>query len=929
MTYACRVIAEIADPRGRWFTRIAVGLASVTASACLWADDGGDYPQGDYLKHVKPILRQNCFACHGVLKQKAGLRLDSASWILHGGDSGTVITPGIPSDSLLLKRVTATDAAHRMPPEHEGDSLTLEQVRRIRTWIENGAPAPKDEPLEADPRDHWAFQPVVRPRIPVVENTAWIRNAIDSFLAQQHQQRQLVPQPEAARIELLRRLHLDLIGIPPTATEITAFENHHAPDWYERALARLMDDPRHGERWARHWMDIWRYSDWWGLGSQLRRSQKHIWHWRDWIIESLNDDMPYDEMVRLMLAADELAPNDLDKLRATGFLARNYWLFNRDQWMDETVEHVSKGFLGLTINCAKCHDHKYDPIAQTDFYRMRAFFEPYHVRLDVLPGQSDLTNDGLPCVYDGLPNVATYLYIRGQEKQPDKSTVMTPGVPESLTTEEIRIEPVNLPLSAWEPARRPWVIDSYMTAARENVPKAIQAASLALKKLDTAVKESATTSQSNSENNAATVDPAAIVQECQQELTIAKLAVDLAIAQLRSVERRADAMRAAWQAGEGPADNHQTDSAVAAIRAEREWVVVQRQHEVAVAKLESLRAKEDAQESAEKKLKEARDSLDKAIASTNADITAADQPTPLVGAEWTPTRFLDSTTDDPTVSFVPTSTGRRSALAKWIADNRNPLTARVAVNHLWIRHMGEPLVTTLFDFGLNGSRPTHPELLDWLAAELMDSGWSMKHLHRLITSSAAYRMSSSMAGGESNAAQDPNNRYWWRRVPIRIESQLVRDSLFAHAGTLDQTMGGPSVPGPSQVTSTRRSLYFFHSNNERNLFLTSFDEALVTECYRREQSIVPQQALALTNSRTVLDAAPLIARRLSAGIADEETFIRGAFAVLLGMHAGDDEVSSSRRALMAWRELPDGSSDNAEAHFVWTLINHNDFITLR
>ena len=186
--------------------------------------------------------------------------------------------------------------------------------------------------------------------------------------------------------------------MPPTLEQIKEADSDREDGWYERLADRLLNSPQHGERWARHWMDIWRYSDWWGLGDQLRNSQQHIWHWRDWIVDSLNANVPYDEMIRSMLAADELYPNDLDKLRATGFLARQYFLFNRHSWLDETVEHVSKGFLGLTMNCAKCHDHKFDPIEQADYYRMRAFFEPYYVRMDSVPTEPDLTRDGIPRV---------------------------------------------------------------------------------------------------------------------------------------------------------------------------------------------------------------------------------------------------------------------------------------------------------------------------------------------------------------------------------------------------------------------------------------------------------------------------------------------------------------------------------------------------
>ena len=219
-------------------------------------------------------------------------------------------------------------------------------------------------------------------------------------------------------------------------------------------------------------MDIWRYSDWWGLGDQLRNSQQHIWHWRDWIVDSLNANVPYDEMIREMLDADELYPNDLDKLRATGFLARQYFLFNRHTWLDETVEHVSKGFLGLTMNCAKCHDHKFDPIKQADYYRMRAFFEPYYVRTDSVPTEPDLTRDGIPRVYDGKVDTPTYLFVRGQETNPDKKQPLAPGVPEIFAFKEIDIKPVPIPLEACQPERRPWVLKSNIEAATKKLASA-------------------------------------------------------------------------------------------------------------------------------------------------------------------------------------------------------------------------------------------------------------------------------------------------------------------------------------------------------------------------------------------------------------------------------------------------------------------------
>ncbi|MEZ6063488.1 MAG: DUF1553 domain-containing protein [Planctomycetaceae bacterium] len=863
-----------------------------------------------YQEHVKPVLRQRCFACHGALRQEAGLRLDSADLITSGGDSGPAVVPGEAAQSLLLDRISSAEPAERMPPEHEGEPLSREQIRFVEAWIAAGAFGPADEVPEADPTEHWAFQTVVRPDVPQV-SPDWAMNPVDAFLAASQQQHGLHPQPEAERIVLLRRLHLDLIGIPPTAEPIAQFENDRSAEWYQAAVDRLLNDPRHGERWARHWMDVWRYSDWWGLGEQLRNSQKHIWHWRDWIIESLNSDVPYDEMLRLMLAADELYPDDPDKLRATGFLARNYFLFNRVQWMDETVEHVSKGFLGLTMNCTRCHDHKYDPFEQLDYYRMRAFFEPYHVRLDVVPGEPDLQRDGLPRVFDAWPDVPTHRYIRGDEKNSDTSVGIPPGVPELLAFRELDIAPVDLPVEAWQPQRQPWVIDNLIAAAQQEVVAAEQA-------LD-AIAPAAT---SGAETSGATTGAAAD----SMDRRVAEAALVLSQAKLKEVQCRAAAWRAVWN--EASPDVQQATHNEA-VRAAREFAVAQAQHGLAVAERNAKQAAEDKKPAAVTAAETARATLEAARQAAAADPVPTDALQEFVGAKWTATRFLNSGADDPAPSFLPQSTGRRSALARWITDRRNPLTARVAVNHIWMRHMGEPLVPAVFDFGRKSAAPTHRKLLDWLAAEFMDHDWDMKHLHRIIVSSAAYRMSSSTAGAKHNLSIDPENRYWWRRTPVRLESQVVRDSLLSLAGTLDPTIGGPPVENSAQDTSTRRGLYFFHSNNDRNLFLTTFDEALVKDCYRREQSIVPQQALALTNSRLALDAAQNIAARLSATSPDDAAFVKNAFRVLVGINPDDQEMSASLDALKSWRSLPDGSADAARTSFVHVLINHNDFVTLR
>ncbi len=1080
----------------------------------------------DYLKSVKPLLQERCYTCHGALKQKATLRLDTVAAMLKGGESGPALKRGAADASMLIKKVTATDLDERMPPLHEGEPFNQAQVSVLREWIAAGAPAPPDEKPEQDPREHWAFRSRVKPPVPAVANAKWVRNPIDSFISKQHAAHGLTPQREAPREVLLRRLYLDLIGIPPTGAEIAAVEKETGGAWYEAAVERLLSDPRHGERWARHWMDVWRYSDWWGLGDQLRNSQKHMWHWRDWIVESLNADTPYDEMVRQMLAADELYPSDQRKLRATGFLARNYFIFNRNPWMEETVEHVNKAFLALTMNCSKCHDHKYDPIAQTDYYGMRAFFEPYHVRLDVVPGATDVDRDGIPRVFDGLTDAPTYRYIRGDESKPDKSKPIAPGIPAIFAFKQLDVRPVTLPPEAWQPELQPWVSDAHIAPARKKVVAAEEALARAKKEVEAVAKRGTKTEgvtpavdvppkpvistqfagldpthwklfggewsqqagrleqkkdgQTRSvlrlidpaprdfdatmrftlrggslyrsvgiTFDATTLDPsqagtagdseilvyvsghapgpkvqAAYSRGAQahypadgmvtrpitldreytlrvrardtlvnvelngepvlawrsplarrdgalqfttfdalatfHEITVAPLdvtaklrepsakaatlpatpestlaeakaaqavaeqAVLLAKAELESVTKRSEAMIAArTKAGD------ETAKREAAVRAELRVAAAKARHAVADAESRLLRAAATKKAGVEKELTTARGNLVNAEKAVEAPLKPDATYARLIGAKWTPTRFRDSGKDDPPVPFPQTSTGRRKALAEWIADARNPLTARVAANHIWLRHTGTPLVGTVFDFGRKGASPTHPELLDWLASELVESGWSMRHLHRLIVTSAAYRMSSSLTGAGANSAKDPDNTHFWRRTPVRLEAQVVRDSMLALSGELDVTLGGASVPPSEQDNSKRRSLYFFHSNNERNRFLTAFDEAAVKECYRRDQSIVPQQALALSNSALVQDAAVKIAARISEAAPDESGFIHGAWLLIPGIAASDAEIAASARALDAWRKVPGGSASAARAQLVGALLNHNDFVTLR
>lgn len=867
-------------------------------------------PSGvDYVRDIKPLLRARCYACHGALQQKGGLRLDTVGAMRRGGRHGPVLDADHPERSPLLERVGGADPSERMPPENEGKPLDTVQQQWLRAWLLAGAPGPVDERPEDDPRLHWAFQPPRRPVPPHPVTPGWGRNPIDAFLARHHAEHGLVPTEEAPRSLLIRRLYLDLTGLPPAPEEPGGAAEDVSPGWYERLVDRLLDDPAHGERWARHWMDLWRYSDAWGLGDQLRNSQRHLWHWRDWIVEALNSDRGYDTMVRAMLAADESDPEDPVELRASGYLARNFFLFNRNQWLDETVEHVAKGFLGLTLNCSKCHDHKYDPFPQADYYRFRAFFEPYHVRLDVLPGEPDLSRDGLPRAFDRQLDIPTYRFLRGQEASPDTSTVLSPDVPSALGLPLPPIRRVPLPDSAAQPARRSWVRADLLAAARKSVDRARETHLAAVSGVPSATDASSS--------------------------RLAELRLRAAEEALASLQARVRASEAEWEGA--------PDAAVlrgVAVRSERGV----RLAEARVAMAEAESSSSDLQaEGGKDRLAKARAALVQAEAEAGKDPGPEETFRPLEGARWSATRFLDSTKDDPSLPFPSESTGRRTALGAWLTDPRNPLTARVAVNHLWARHLGAALVPNVFDFGRKNSTPILVDLLDWLSCEFMEHGWSLKHLHRLIVTSSTYRLGSSLAGDETatNRERDPDNRLFWRRVPVRLEAQAVRDSLLAHAGTLDRALGGPPVPLAAQGASRRRSLYFLHSNNERNAFLGTFDDAAVKECYRREESIVPQQALALLNGRLVQDAVEPIAGRLSGvpspvapGPEGDREFIRRAFHRLLGADPTPAEEVEALRALeSSVARMPEAregeGTPSPRALLVWALLNHNDFVTLR
>jgi hypothetical protein len=827
----------------------------------------------------------------------------------------------------------------------------------------------------------WApFRPVVRPPLPAGGDRNWIRTPIDAFISAEHEKRGLKPRPEASREVLLRRVYLDLIGLPPTPEELHAFLADRSPDAYERVVDRLLASPHYGERWGRHWMDVWRYSDWAGWGQQVRDSQPHIWRWRDWIIESLNADKPYDRMVVEMLAGDEAAPGDPDVLRATGFLVRNFKLLSREQWMQDTVEHTTKAFLGLTLNCARCHNHMYDPIAQSEYYQVRAVFEPYEVRLDRVPGVVDTKTDGLPRIFDAKPEAPTYLFVRGDERDFNKDKPLAPAAIKLLGGANLALKPVELPAAAYYPGLQPFVEHDALAAAESEIKKSAETLANQrhiLERVQKTQESDAEWTAIQAEARSSGLVPAQGPASRLRDTEGLKLAVSESEKHLAAAEAsRADlAARIAADHVKysTPRAPQAADLAKLACKAERQTAALRAEEAVAHAELHlrELRAAEEPQPTVALAAGAGAKAVPDARPPETAKPADAAKPQPSPQQQAAAKAVAEAEKDlagdrealekarqaveQPSEEYSPltpvypkTSTGRRLAFARWIADPKNPLTARVAVNHIWLRHFEHGIVPSVFDFGQNGQPPTHPELLDWLAAELMARNWSTKAIHRLIVTSATYRMESS--GDEANRRIDADNKYLWQMPRKRMEAEIVRDSVLYIAGQLDDRLGGPDIDQELGQTVKRRSVYFRSAAEKQMTFLKLFDEAAVNDCYQRKESIVPQQALALVNSELTLEQARLLARRLGRECeGDPRRFVTAAFERVLSRAATPAEEKTCLEFLSRQTKLFDAerarlttvasdpadgtkpspyTSERAHENLVHALLNHSDFVTI-
>jgi hypothetical protein len=799
-------------------------------------------------REVKPLLAAHCLKCHGSGdKVRGGLYLTTRDGILKGGDSGAAVSLESPRESLLLDAVNY--GGLEMPPSGK---LKAEQIAVLTKWIDQGLPWGASDPLAAPTTDShapppvddaakafWSFQPVVRPTPPATHDDGWVRTPIDAFVLAKLEQAGLKPAPAANKTSLLRRAYYDLIGLPPSPEEVEAFVADESPRAFERVVDALLASPHYGERWGRHWLDLVRYAE---TNSYERDGAKpFVWRYRDYVIRSFNDDKPYDQFVTEQLAGDELDPATPDKIIATGYYRLGIWqdepvdaeqeLFED---LDDLVRTTGEVLLGLTIGCARCHDHKLDPLPQTDYYRMLAFFR----------------------------NVRRF-GVRSQESIEDAS--------------------VRTLASAEEIHRNEQQIASY-TQQQKEVQEALSG-------LDERIL-------------------AKLTGVAKDDWKTEAMRVDIARREI------------------GKAISQQEFDRYAELFARREELAKARP----VGLEKALCVKEHGRECPPTYV----------LVRGNAHATAA-QVEPGFPTVLSPPNPVNSLPAE----GVP-STGRRRALAQWIASSENPLTARVMVNRIWHYHFGRGIVRSTSDFGFQGIRPTHLELLEWLASDFVAGRWRLKRLHKLIMLSSTYQMSSQAS--DQALANDPLNDLLWRFDMRRLAAEEIRDSILAVNGSLnrqamfgpsvyvtipDEVLAGQSMPGAGWGTSlpaesARRSIYIHAKRSLAVPMIASFDGPdSDASCPARFTTTQPTQALGMLNSTCVNEQAAHLACYLRDRAGEnQEAQVRLALRCLFQREPTRGEIERGLNLLASLQKKHGLSPDLALKQFCVAGYNLNEFVYL-
>ena len=732
--------------------------------------------------NVRPLLFTKCFGCHNAKSQMGGLRLDSLDAMLKGGGGGPALLPGNVDKSHIIQAVHY-DGALKMPPSGK---LKDSEIAALTEWVKMGAPWPgakvsdaaraaqKGEYVPTDlQKNWWSFQPVKNPALPAVKNAAWCQNPIDRFVLARLEAKGLRPAPSADRRTLLRRASIDLTGLPPTPQETDAFVNDKSPNAWEKTVDWLLASPRYGERWARHWLDVARYADTKGYVFVEDAMFHNAYTYRDWVINAFNSDMPYDRFVINQLAADLAAPNDRAAQAATGFVTLGRRFLNDGQLInDDRIDTTSRGLMGLTVACARCHDHKFDPIPTKDYYALYSVF--------------DRTNEDSVAISPDPVSKPYEEYLKNRQSMQNEM--------EAIARAEVTR------------------LRGLIAKSADSVPDKVKATLMSLR-VDTLPDD----------KQFATLIP--VIEAAKRDrLGVLKAAI-------ADLDKHKPATPEFGMALKENGNNGE-------------------QHVF-------LRGN----------------------AGNQGDVA--------------PRRFLTILSTSAPRPLPPTGSGRLE-LARYIASKDNPLTARVFVNRVWLYHFGQGLVRTPSDFGLRGEKPTHPELLDWLAYQFTED-WSVKKLHKLILLSNTYKMSSDAVPAERPRAftADPENRLLWKQNRQRLDLESLRDSLLWASGKLDTTPFGPAVELTTMPYTNRRTIYgLVNRNNLQGLYRT-FDFATPDSSNaQRINTSVPQQALFLMNSPFVVQQAQALAQIPDiAAPKDDNGRIRALYRRLFGRAPSADELA--------------------------------------
>jgi cytochrome c553 len=809
-----------------------------------------------FTQKVAPIFAANCVFCHGGKIQRSGLDLRSLESVLRGGANGKVIVAGHPEQSLLYKLITHAQEP-KMPQGM--DKLSDADIASIADWIRaltpdtNTAATETGAPIRAagyaiteKDKQFWSFRKPVRPTVPAVKNRSWVRNEIDAFVLSRLEKAGLAPAPLAEPRVLIRRLYLDLIGIPPTPEEVNEFVRNPSDAAYKKIIEKLLASPHYGERWGRHWLDLARYAD--SGGYEFDYDRPNAWRYRDWVIQSFNQDKPYDQFIREQLANDQLKPNDTESLIATGFCRNGPTVDNADNEetrmdeLDDMVTTTSTVFLGLTVGCARCHDHKYDPIPQKDYYRMQAVFFRYKKADRALASSEEEAA------------------FKARNKEVDE-----------------KVRPFRQKVFAIEKPHRD---------------------KLLAEKVEFHMKLAESTGVLKDKN----------IEEFRKEVAT-RFAKDVKL------------------------QPEEIDALLSAEETQARKVLQDQINEINKTRPKNLPAVMGVTDESKPV---------KAYLLKRGDYRSKGEevhpgfPSVLAGD-------ADITPQTP-----------RKQLAEWIASAENPLTARVAVNRIWQYHFGKGLVRTPSDFGATGDRPSHPELLDWLATEFMaprfGRSWSWKALHRLILTSSTYRQASRF--DEKAAAKDPDNRLFWRMNPHRLEAEILRDSILTVSGKLNPEMFGPGIypridssviasgsrpRWPLEVkegaNEWRRSVYIFVKRSVLVPLIEVFDcPVTVVSSPVRSVSTVSPQALALLNNEFVLQQSQYFAERVKreAG-ADLRAQISRAYQIALTRRPSAREnlwaTEFIKSQTEGYRKRNEEKPEEAALRdFCHALINLNEFL---